>query len=183
MICLKHFRCCLIATVCLIAVASALAQTPEGAAGRGGPGGQRGGGFGGRGGGFGGPQLPETEMATINTINTGLMAEVQAVNAASSNLIAATYSIPRDDAKIAAANTALMNARMAWAKQASEIFTKVQASTNKLSDAAVARLVATAPGAPGGAPGGGGRGGRGGFGGGGGVGGPGGGGRGGPGQQ
>ena len=180
---LKSFRSWLAVFVWALTVATALAQPPDSPAGAGGPGG-----FGrqGRGGGgFGGPQLSESDMAMVNTINNDLRADVLAVNVASSNLIAATYSLPKDDGKIAAANTALMNARMAWAKKASEVLTKVQASTNKLSDAAVARLVATAPGAQAGGGGRGRRGGRGGFGGGGGFGGPGGGGpdgRGGPGQ-
>ncbi len=161
---LQSFQRWLVVGMCLLTIAVAVAQPANAPGGRGGQGGPGGGGRG-----FGGPPLSEAETATVSSINTELAAEALAVTVASSNLVVASYSTPKDDAKIVAANTALMKARLAWATKASELFTKVQASTNKLSDSAVARLVASAPGSPQG-----GRGGRGGFGGFGGPGGPGG---------
>ena len=161
---LCHWLRSLAAAACLITVASVSAQPADSP---GGPGGRRGGrGF--------GPQLPPEQMAAVNSIATNLTAEALAVTVAGSNLVAAIYVTPKDEARIVAANNALTKAREAWAMKASALFAKVQASTNKLSDAAIAQLIASAPGALGG----GGRG-RAGFGGGfpGGPGGPGGGGR------
>lgn len=137
-----HFCHCLrllAAVVCLITAASVSAQPADGPGGPGGPGGRRGGrGF--------GPQLPPEQMAAINSINTNLTAEALAVTVATSNLLAATFSMPKDEAKIGAANQALTKTREAWATKASALFAKVQASTNKLSDAAIAQLIASAPG-------------------------------------
>lgn len=155
------FRNCLRAlatTACLVAVISVSAQPADGPGGRGGPGGPGGPG-GGRGGRGFGPALTETEMAGINSINMELTAEIAAVNAASSNLVVVAYATPKDEAKIVAANNALTKAREAWATKASAAFAKVQASPSKLSEAAIAQLIASAPGGRGG------RGGRGGFGG------------------
>ncbi len=105
-------------------------------------------------------------MAAVNLITKELTAEAAAVTAASSNLVAITFTIPVDEAKIAEANKTLMEARLAWATKASALFAQAQASTNKLSDRAIAVLVASAPGGRGGPPmGPGGRGGRGGRGG------------------
>jgi hypothetical protein len=134
---LRHWLRSLAAAICLITAASVLAQPPDG------PGGKRGG----RG---GGPALPPEQMAAINSINMELTAEALAVTLASSNLVASTYATPKDEAKIVTANNDLAKARGAWAAKASALFAKVQASTNKLSEAAIAQLVASAPGAPGG---------------------------------
>ena len=137
----------LAAAVCLVTVASVSAQQADGPGGRGGPRGGR-----------GGPPLPPEQMAAINSITTNLTAEALAVTVASSNLVAAIYVTPKDEARIVAANNALTKAREAWAMKASALFAKVQASTNKLSDAAIAQLVASAPGGGGrgrGGPGGG----------------------------
>jgi hypothetical protein len=139
---ISHWLRSLAAAVCLVSAASVPAQPADGPGGRGGP-------FGGRGG-RGGPPLPPEQMAAINSINTNLTAEALAVTVASSNLVAAIYVTPKDEAKIVAANNALTKAREAWAKKASALFANVQASTNKLSDAAISQLIATAPGAPGG---------------------------------
>ena len=158
------------AALLLVTSVSLLAQpAPAGQGGPGGPGGP--GGRGGRGGPFG-PALPPEQQALVDKLNTELAAENAAVTAASSNLIAATFITPKDEAKIIAANQALAKAREAWATKASALFAKTQASDAKLSEEAIAQLVATASGR-------GGRGGRGGFGGPGGRG-PGGGGRGAP---
>ena len=121
----------------LITVASVFAQ----------PAGGPGGGRGGRG---SGPSLPPEQMAAINSINTNLASETLAITLASSNLVVATYAAPKDEAKIVAANNALTKAREAWAMKASALFAKVQASTNKLSGAAITQLVSSAPGGPGG---------------------------------
>ena len=118
---------------CLIATATIIAQSAPGERGPGG-------------GGRGGPPLSPEEMTALNNFNSKLAAEATAVSVASSNLVAITFTIPKDEAKIAAANTALAKAREAWAKKASEEFAKIQASPNKLSDAAIARLIASAPG-------------------------------------
>jgi len=146
----SHWLRSLAAAVCLVTVASVSAQPADGPGGPGGPGGRRGG--------RGGPPLPPEQMAAINSIATNLTAEALAVTVASSNLVAAIYVTPKDEAKIVAANNALTKAREAWALKASALFAKVQASTNKLSDAAIAQLVASAPGGGGrgrGGPGGG----------------------------
>jgi hypothetical protein len=142
------------ATLLLVTSVSLMAQPAPG--GPGGPGGRGGGG--GRGG-FFGPPLPPEQQALVDKFNTELAAENTAVTLANSNLVAATFSTPKDDAKIATANQALAKAREAWAMKASALFAKTQASETKLSEEAIARLVATASGR-------GGRGGRGGPGGG-----------------
>jgi hypothetical protein len=92
---------------------------------------------------------------SLYKINTELAAENTAVTVASSNLVVASFITPKDSAKITEANNALAKAREAWAAKASKLVAQIQASDNKLSDDAVARLVASASG----------RGGRGGFGG------------------
>ena len=147
---ISHWLRSLAAAACLVSVASVSAQPADGPGGRGGPGGGRGG--------RGGPPLPPEQMAAVNSINTNLTAEALAVTMASSNLVAAIYVTPKDEAKIVAANNALTKAREAWAMKASALFAKVQASTNKLSDTAIAQLIASAPGGGGrgrGGPGGG----------------------------
>jgi hypothetical protein len=121
--------------------------------------------------------LPPEQQALVDKFNTELAAENAAVTLANSNLVVATFSTPKDDAKITAANQVLTKAREAWATKASALFAKTQASETKLSEEAIARLVATASGRGGR---GGGFGGPGGRGGGPGGRGPGGGGRGGP---
>lgn len=111
--------------------------------------------------GRGGPPLAPEEMTAMNDFNSKLSAETLAVTVASSNLTAAAFITPKDEATIVAAGTALAKAREAWAKKASEEFAKVQASPKKLSDAVVAQLIATIPGTGGrGGPGGGFPGGR-----------------------
>ncbi len=138
-----HWLRSLAAAACLVSVASVSAQPADGPGGRGGPGGGRGGrGF--------GPQLPPEQMAAVNSINTNLTAEALVVTVATSNLVAAIYVTPKDEAKIVAANTALTKACEAWAMKASALFAAQQASTNKLSADAIAQLVATAPGGRGG---------------------------------
>jgi len=144
----------------LVTTVSVLAQpAPGGPDGPGGPGG-RGGRGGGRGG-FFGPPLPPEQQALVDKINTELAAENLAVATASSNLVAASFITPKDAAKITAANNALAKAREAWATKASTLFTKIQSSDTKLSEEAIARLVATASGRGGRGGGFGGPGGRG----------------------
>ena len=75
-----------------------------------------------------------------------MAAEISALSAASTELRAATYALPKDQVRIAAASTALAKAREAWATKASALFAELQASTNKLSEAAIAQLIASAPG-------------------------------------
>ena len=114
------------------------------------------GGTGGRGGGgFLGPALPPEQQALVDKINAELAAELAAVTVASSNLVVASFITPKDSAKITEANSALAKAREGWAAKASKLVAQIQASDNKLSDDAIARLVASASG----------RGGRDGFGG------------------
>ena len=137
------------AALLLVTSVSLLAQPAPGEPG--GPGGR--GGRGGRGG-FFGPPLPPEQQALVDKFNTELAAENLAVTVASSNLVVATFSTPKDDAKITAANQVLAKAREAWATKASALFAKTQASETKLSEEAIAQLVATASGR-------GGRGGRG----------------------
>jgi hypothetical protein len=90
----------------------------------------------------------------VDKINTELAAENAAVTVASSNLVVASFITPKDSAKITEANNALAKAREAWAAKASKLVAQIQASDKKLSDDAIARLVASASG----------RGGRGGLG-------------------
>lgn len=97
-----------------------------------------------------GPPIPREQMETINRLNQDLAAEAAAVNVASSNLVAASFSTPKDEAKIIAANHALNEARLAWATKAAALFAKVQDSPNKLDEAAIAQLISTAPGGRGG---------------------------------
>ena len=127
------------AVLLLVTTVSVLAQPAPG--GPGGPGG-RGGGRGG----FFGPPLPPEQQALVDKINTELAAENLAVAAASSNLVAASFITPKDTAKITEANNALAKAREVWATKASTLFTKIQSSDTKLSEEAIARLVATASG-------------------------------------
>jgi len=142
------------AALLLVTSASLLAQPAPGEPG--GPGGR--GGRGGRGG-FFGPPLPPEQQALVDKFNAELAAENRAVTVASSNLVVATFSTPKDAARITTANQVLAKAREAWAMKASALFAKTQASETKLSEEAIAQLVATASGR-------GGRGGRGGPGGG-----------------
>lgn len=133
---IRHWLLSLAAAACLVTLASVSAQPADGP---GGPGARRGGrGF--------GPQLPPEQMSAINTINSKLTAEALAVTVASSNLVAASFNTPKDEAKIVQANSALAKAREAWATKASALFAAQQASTNKLSADAIAQLIATAPG-------------------------------------
>ena len=147
---ISHYLRTLAAAAWLVSVACVSAQ----------PANFPGGPAGGRGGRGGGPMLPPEQMAAMNSITTALSAETMAITLTTSNLVAASYATPKDEAKIVAANSALASARLAWATKASALFAKVQASTNKLNDAAIAQLVASAPGGRGGrgGPGGGGRG-------------------------
>jgi hypothetical protein len=105
--------------------------------------------------------LPPEQQALVDKINTELAAENLAVATASSNLVAASFITPKDAAKITAANNALAKAREVWATKASTLFTKIQSSDTKLSEEAIARLVATASGRGGRGGGFGGPGGRG----------------------
>jgi hypothetical protein len=85
-------------------------------------------------------------MAGIQKINQALEAENTAVTTANSNLVAAAFSMPTDEAKIKAANDALAKARDAWANKASKLMAETQASDHKLSEEAVAMLVRQASG-------------------------------------
>jgi hypothetical protein len=105
--------------------------------------------------------LPPEQQALVDKFNTDLAAENLAVTAASSNLVAASFITPKDAAKITEANNALAKAREAWATKASTLFTKIQSSDTKLSEDAIARLVATSSGRGGRGGGFGGPGGRG----------------------
>src|SRR5438093_12466823 len=115
------------------------------------------GGRGGRGGPFG-PALPLEQQALVDKINTALAAENTAVAVASSNLVVASFITPKDSTKITEANHALAKAREAWATKASKLVAQIQVSDKKLSDDAIAQLVANANGRGGrgrGGPGGG----------------------------
>lgn len=114
-------------------------QQGRGPGGPGGPGGPPG--RGGRGGFPFGPRLSPEEMAAVQKINQALEAENAAVTTANSNLVAAAFTTPTDEAKIKAANDDLAKAREAWANKASKLMAENQASDHKLSEGAVAMLV------------------------------------------
>ncbi len=106
-----------------------------------GPGGRPEGGPGGRGGPNGQP-LPPEQQALVDQITKELSHENLAVTIANSNLVAASFSVPVNAAKISEANSALTKARTAWATKASAVFAKIQASESKLSKEAINRLIA-----------------------------------------
>ncbi len=170
---LNYWKSAKLAAAALLLASSLSVVAQPGPGGPGGPPGR-----GGRGGGFG-PQLPEEQMALVQKIGQALEAENEAVNVASSNLVAVSFSTPKDDGKIKSANAALSKARETWAMKASKLVAETQASDTKLSDDALAMLVRSAsgmggrgrgfggppgmrPGGPGGQRGPGGPGGRGG---------------------
>ncbi len=157
---MHSFQSATAAVLLFVTASAALAQPGPGGA-PGAPGGAPGG-RGGAGGGRGGmmPQLPPEQQALVDQINSSLAAENLAVSLATSNLVAASFTTPKDSAKITEANNALTKAREAWANKAAAAVAKAQASETKLSPEAIQQLIAMSSGR-----GGGGRGGRGGFGG------------------
>ena len=82
------------------------------------------------------------QQAALDEIAATLANEVAAVATATTAFQATVYALPKDEAKIVAANNALAAARAAWATKATGEFARVQATTNKLGDAAIAQLVA-----------------------------------------
>jgi hypothetical protein len=122
----------------LITACSAFAQPAP--ANPGGPGGR-----GGRGGPFA-RALPPDQQALVDRIQRELAEEAKAVAAASSNLVAASFLVPKDAGKITEASNALAKARETWATKASRLVAQIQASDTKLSEEAMARLVSDASG-------------------------------------
>lgn len=102
---------------------------------------QQGRGRGGPGGFPFGPRLSQEDMAAVQKITSALETENAAVATANSNLVAAAFSTPTDEAKIKAANDKLASAREAWASKASKLMAENQASDHKLSKGAIAMLV------------------------------------------
>ncbi len=113
------------------------AQPSTGGRPEGGPGGR---------GGPNGQQLPPEQQALVDQITKELSAENLAVTIANSNLVAASFSVPVNAAKISEANSALTKARTAWAMKASAAFAKIQTSETKLSKESINRLIAISSG-------------------------------------
>lgn len=97
-----------------------------------------------------GPALPPDQQALVVRITSELAEQSQLVAAANSNLVAASFVVPKDLARITQANQELAKAREAWAAKASQLVARIQASETKLSDQAIARLVAATSGGRGG---------------------------------
>ncbi|MBI1176492.1 hypothetical protein GC207_03530 [bacterium] len=93
-----------------------------------------------------GPRLSQDDLKAIQKINDALEDESDAVTKANSNLVAAAFSTPVNEAKIKAANDELAKAREVWANKASKLMAEMQASDHKVSEQAIAILIRQASG-------------------------------------
>jgi Domain of Unknown Function (DUF1080) len=108
----------------VLSAATAIAQSPPG-----------------RGGAAAASTLTSAQQNAVGAMNQSLTPLVAAVTTARGELIAASLSVPRDEAAIRGRGDALVAAELALASARAERFAGIQSSADRLPEAEVARLI------------------------------------------